>query len=361
MDELFPTFRRMARGKVGLPFAWPWYTTAARRRGLLRVIATAIEEKLPFVPLLEAWAQDERGVQRNRVRRLIRLLNEGVTIADAVEQVPGILRDEDALALRFDAQTGTVTTAVRESLAQQASVTSDQPARWRSTMFYLCALLLLGVPIVVFIEIKIIPAFRQIFSEFNLGLPRITEAFIAFVSLFEDYWWLWMLLILVGLSSLIFAAPGRFARREMARLFSSIRARHVAGVLRMIAITSNAGRPIAGALSTLARYHYDPAIRNKLLYVRNELEQGADLWPTMGAAGLLADPDVRALNLSERVGNRSWVLTQLAYGKNRRARRKLDRLSQLVLPAVVLLMGAFVLFQSVAIFMSMTSLIKSLA
>jgi type II secretory pathway component PulF len=81
----------------------------------------------------------------------------------------------------------------------------------------------------------------------------------------------------------------------------------------------------------------------------------------MGAAGLLADPDVRALNLSERVGNRSWVLTQLAYGKNRRAARQLDWMSQIVLPVAVLLLGSFVLFQAAAIFMSLTSLIRSLA
>src|SRR6476661_259177 len=203
MDELFPTFRRMSRGDVGAPLAWPWYTTAARRRGLLRVIATGIEEKLPLPPLLESWMQDERGVQRNRIRRLIRLLNEGATIADAIEQVPGALSDDDVLALRFDAQTGTVTTAIRESLAVQGGLIADPPARWRSTMFYFCAVLLLGLPVVAFILIKIMPAFRQIFKEFNLSLPPVTENFIGFVSIFGEYWWLFFLMLIAVLLSLV--------------------------------------------------------------------------------------------------------------------------------------------------------------
>src|SRR6476620_2125190 len=110
MDSRFPpTFRRLLGTRITLPFGWPWYTTAAQRRGLLRVIAVGIEEKLPLVPLLQAWMEDERGAQRDRLRRLIRLLNDEVSIADAVEQVPGILRDEDILAIRFDAHSGTST------------------------------------------------------------------------------------------------------------------------------------------------------------------------------------------------------------------------------------------------------------
>jgi type IV pilus assembly protein PilC len=360
MDDWFPTFRRWRLGELPAPFTWPWYTTTAQRRGLLHVIATGIEEKLPLSPLLEAWMQDERGVQRKRIRRLIRLLNEGTPIADAVEQVPGILRDEDVLALRFDAQTGTTTAAVRESLAAQTSFVSEPPAHWLSTILYLVVVGLIAVAIVIFMLISIIPKFRQIMSEFSLSLPPLTEAYVGLVSLFESYWWLWILLV-VMLLSILFTGPGRFARQSLSRMFGFIRGSRMANVLRLIAIASDAGRPIAGALSTLARYHYDATIRSKLLYVRNELEQGAELWPTMGAAGLLADPDVRALNLAERVGNRSWVLAQLAYGKNRGARLQLDRISQLLLPAAVLLLGSFVLFQSAAIFMSLTNLIKSLA
>ena len=129
----------------------------------------------------------------------------------------------------------------------------------------------------------------------------------------------------------------------------------------MIAIASNAGRPMAGALSTLARYHFDSTLRNKLSFVRNEMEQGANLWQSMSAVDLLTDADVRALNLAERLGNRTWVLTQLANAKNRRAIRRLDYASQLVLPAVVLLMGLFVLFQALALFTPLTNIIRGFA
>src|SRR3972149_10175512 len=96
MDAWFPTFRRLASTRVPFPIAtlWPWYTGAARRRGLLRLIAVGIEEKLPLAPLIEAWAADERGPQKYRLQRLARLLNEGTPLPDAVEQIPGVLAAE---------------------------------------------------------------------------------------------------------------------------------------------------------------------------------------------------------------------------------------------------------------------------
>jgi type IV pilus assembly protein PilC len=343
------------------PFGWPWYTTAVQRRGLLRVIAVGIEEKLPLVPLLESWAEDERGTQQKRVYRLIRLLNAGTSLADAVEQVPGVLRDEDILAIRFDAQSGTSATAIREALDDISDVASERPSRLRSTNLYLWTVLILGFPIVVFIEIQIFPKFRQIFREFDLQLPAVTEMFLQFTGMFASFAWLIILVLLVGLLSFVFARPGRLVRRKVARFVGPVRARRSAGLLRLIAIASKTGRPIAGALSTLARYHFDPTLRNKLLFVRNELEQGADLWQSMSTADLITDADVRALDLAERLGNRSWVLTQLAFAKNRRAVRRLDQVSQLLLPVVVLLMGMFVLFQGLALITPLANLIRGLA
>jgi type II secretory pathway component PulF len=324
------------------------------------VIAVGIEEKLPLVPLLKVWAEDERGTQQKRVRLLVRLLNDGASLADAVEQVPGILRDEDILAIRFDAQSGTTTTAVREIL-DDPTVVRDRPSRPRNTGLYLWTVLILGFPIIVFIEMLIVPKFRQIFREFNLQLPAVTESFLHLTGIFASFAWLFILILLVVLLSFVFARPGRWARREIARVFAPARAQRSAGLLRLIAIASNTGRPIAGALSTLARYHFDPALRNKLLFVRNELEQGADLWHSMSAADLISDADVRALDLAERLGNRSWVLTQLASAKSRRAMRRLDHLSQLLLPGIVLLLGMFVLFQSLALFTPLTNMVRSLA
>jgi type II secretory pathway component PulF len=110
----------------------------------------------------------------------------------------------------------------------------------------------------------------------------------------------------------------------------------------------------------LARYHFDPAIRRDLLFVRNEVEQGADVWHSLTAAGLLTKPEAHALRISEQANNRPWVLRQLVGVKRRRTMRSLDRASEFVLPAIVLGMAGLVLFQALTILDPLRRLIEGL-
>jgi type II secretory pathway component PulF len=184
---------------------------------------------------------------------------------------------------------------------------------------------------------------------------------IAFASFFADYWYVFALVVIAA-CWLVFASwPGRRLRRTiLARTFWPLRELRVADVFQQLGVAAEAGRPIAGAVSTLARYHFDSALRNQLLFIRNEIEQGADVWQSMGAAGLLAPAEVRVLCLAERVGNRPWALRQIAQLKKRQTTRRLARWSELAAPLVVILMGAFVLFQALGIFGPLASILHSL-
>jgi type II secretory pathway component PulF len=347
--------------RVSPPFTWLWFTTASQRRGLMRLIAVGIEEKLPLAPLLGAWSADQRGVQRYRVLRVVNLLNQGVSLADALEQVPGVLQEEEILAIRFDAQSGTVTKTIRENVDEGSTNFPERPTGFRSTIMYACTMMLLGFPVVVFIQMKIMPALNDILREYGMGTPSVTEWSVRLSEGFTSYGWLAILGLVVCLLSMLFASPGRLLRRAARRLFRPFSDLRLADLLRKLAIATGAGRPIAGALSTLARYHFDAAIRHKLLFVRNEMEQGADLWQSMNDVDLITSHEVRVMDMAERVGNRSWALTQLAYGKSRRATRRLERSSQVLLPVVVLLMGAFVLIQVLAVFVPVIQIVLNLA
>jgi type II secretory pathway component PulF len=322
----------------------------------------AAEERLALPPLLDAWAADERGVQRGRVRRLARLLDQGVPLAEAVEQVPGALRDEDVLAIRFGAQSGSLASAVRDSLDGEHAPAAENVSMFRKNVIYLCVFAAVGAFIITFLQIKIVPAFYAIYQDFDLEPPQALRWSSEFARTFENTWYLWALAIL-GVMWLAFSVrSGRRVRRAIVGRFSrAARELRSADVLQKLGLAAKAGRPIAGSLSTLARYHYDPAMRNKLLFIRNEVEQGADLWQSMTGAGLLGRNEGELLRTADRVGNRPWVLGQLAAGKKRRTTRRLERLSELFLPAMLLLLGAFVLFQALSIFTPMVDLINNLS
>lgn len=361
MNSWFPTFRRLANTRVPFPSWRPGRTTLGQRRSALRLIAVATEEKLPLSPLIEAWAADERGVQKHRLHRLAGLLKDGTPLPDAVEQIPGVLRDEDILAIRFDAQSGTLTAAVRQVLEEFQPTPASGPSRFRQTMIYVCTVLLVAFLIVTFLQIEIVPEFNKIAEEFQIEQPAVLHWSQHLAVTFTNFWWLGALALVVLLWSTFSARPGRFVRHMiLGRFYRPWRELRSAEVLHKLSVAARAGRPVPGALSTLARYHFDPTTRHKLLFVRNEVEQGADVWQSMTAVGLLTPPEVRLLKTAERVGNRPWALKQLAQGKKRRTSRRLGRMSELLLPAIVLVMGGFVLFQALTIFLPLTQFIYGL-
>jgi type II secretory pathway component PulF len=352
MVEQFPTFRQLAGW-----FAGSW-TTSAQRQSLLRLIAVAAEEKLPLDPLLEAWAKDEGGLQRRRLLSLAQMLKGGTPLPDAVETVPGILREDDVLAIRFGAQSGALAPAIREVLAGSQTA-QFRPAKTRGSFEYVVTVLLVSSLIVGFIEVKIRPALRQIFAEYGMKAPVFRFSW-EFGEFLVHYWYLPVFGLLVLFWFAFSARPGRFLRRTfLGRFVYPLRELRAAEVLKSLSVAAAAGRPMPGALSTLARYHFDPRVRNKLLFVRNEVEQGAEVWQSMAHAGLVTSPEARVLETAERVGNRPWALQQLAAGKERRTKRRLDRWSELLLPVLVAAMGIFVLFEALSLFVPLTKLLEA--
>ncbi|HMP06988.1 MAG TPA: hypothetical protein PJ982_11600, partial [Lacipirellulaceae bacterium] len=288
---------------------WPWRTRAVARRSLVRLLAAATEERLALAPLLEAWAVDQRGVQQRRVRRLAQLLREGVPLAEAVEQAPGALGDADVLAVQFGVQSGALATTLRDAVAHDANPAGPQV---RKMVLYLGFVALAAAAIVAFTQVKIAPMFQQIYDDFDLDTPLAFRAATRVADGLASFWPVAALAALAAAWIAFTIRGGRWFRRQVAgRLLQPVRELRSADVLQKLQVAAAAGRPLAGSLSTLARQHYDPAMRHKLLFVRNELEQGAEPWDSMAAAGLLDGAEADLLRSADRLGNRPWALGEL--------------------------------------------------
>jgi type II secretory pathway component PulF len=300
-------------------------------------------------------------VQRRRLRKLARLLAQGRPLVEAVELVPGVLREEDLLAIRFDAQTGTRTAAMRESLKDAPAATTSSAPRVVRAVVYFFLLVPIGLVLVAFTQINFVPVLGKIFNEFGAEMPpALAWSFASRGTAFING----MLAVIALGAVLLWLLATRSGRPVRAALFGRLlrpwHEQRAAGVLQNIAVAASAGRPIPGALSTLARYHFDPTIRRELLYVRNEVEQGADVWPSLTGVGMLSDAESQLLGGAQASGNLPWVLRQLVAAKERRTSRWIEGASEVVMPALVVVMAALVMFQALTVFQPLVRIISIL-
>ena len=107
-----------------------------------------------------------------------------------------------------------------------------------------------------------------------------------------------------------------------------------------------AGRPLPAAISTLARYHFDKSVREKLLFARNEIEQGADDWTSLTESRLLTPQEASALANSS--SSRSHISgdaatrrleTEHRHTAEQKRRRTRSPIMTLFFAAIVLLIG----------------------
>lgn len=340
---------------------WPRRTSTAQRKAVLRLIAVATEERLSLAPLLRAWAADEQGPQSGRVERLADLIERGVALPDAVEQVPGVVSDEDVLTIRFGSQAGVLSRAIRESLGQGDLYSPRLTADLRRALVYFVLMTVIGLTIFAFIQLKITPVMFKMVNEFSTS-PVVPLRWTQWAgNALAGYWWLPVLLVLLAIWAAVSTRGGRFVRQSlMNRLLRPLRDWQAAEIVQRLSVATGAGRPVPASISTLARYHFDPSTRHKLLFVRNEVELGADVWESMASVQLLTQPEAAVLESANRLENRAWALAQVARAKKRRVTRRLERLSALVLPSLVILAGGLVLVQALAVLETTVEFIRGM-
>lgn len=367
MTELFPTFARIWPGPWNLPLQlstpwWPADTLASKQRSLLRVLSVATAERLELAPLVGSLAEEHRGRYRRRLKRLAQRLAAATALPEALEQTPGALSDEQVLAVRFAIQSGTLCESLR-SLVKRGEQPSNQIGhRMRQIGFYGTLVSAFFLLVLSFMMIKIIPSFRAIFDDFELSLPRLSELLIRISVAAVNYWYAIVLALIFAVWLVRSEISRRFFRRRvLSRMLPTVVQLRSADLLSLLAVAHQAGRPLPGAISTLARYHYDSLIRHKLLFVRNEVEQGAELSSSLAAAGLLSPAESRALASSTSTDTTVWTLRCLADWKQTRVARRFDTYVDFLLPAVVLFMASIVLFTAMATLLPLFELTMSLS
>ena len=384
MTESFPTFRKwfgklrdLVRTGEGagrlrdlLPPPWrlsPWRPgegRAARQRTTLRMIAAGAANQVPLAPVADALAREHRWFYRGKLHALARRLSGGIPLADALEQTPGVVADEAVLAARFGSESGTLAASLAEIAERDESAALAVRRRYRTGAWYFFGLGAALIVVSTFMLVRVVPSFVEIFGDFSLETPSALQAFIATGRAFHVV----LPVVFFGAALLLFALVvtrgglARWLSRSVyGRAFRPVASLRIGQLWSCLSTASAAGRPLAGAVSTLARYHYDPSIRRRLLFVRNELDHGAELFGSLAAVGLAPPAEVVVIQRAEPGDERTWTLRQLAQARRDRTLARLDRWADVLFPAAVIVVGLAVLLVAVAIMAPLNNLVGGLS
>lgn len=343
----------------------PWLSTtwipgsqvAEQQATFLALLHASLRESVPLAPMIRALSREYPGSYQMKLLRVSGLIDQGEDWLDAIEQTPGTLPEDSVLALRLGQQSGIIHPTLEQLRIENASELIDQePQQWRSYLVYWFAVSLMIVSILTAISYFIIPTFLKMLEEFGIkGKQNLL--------LYGRYIAAPIRIALVLLCLGILLSWSQTIRSWLVRILRipvSSREQKHSSLLGILANVVEHGRPMAGAFSTLAKYHTDSKIREKLLVARNEIEQGSDAWVSLKSVGLLSESQTKALE-GQSNEDQAWILRSLAKSIDSKQRYRWQWFQSIIHPLITFAFGIAVLGISAAVIDVLYSIVIELA
>jgi type II secretory pathway component PulF len=303
------------------------------------------------------WFWHRRHSFDYKVSVVADLLEDGVSLEEALQAVPGVASQETLLAIGVGASSKRLALSLRGAARKpENSVLMEVLPR----LFYPLVLLAFISVFLTFWGIYILPKIKGIFRDFKLPLPDVTQWVADVAEYFMAYGLVLPLLLVLAIVFLLLCCntafcwycPGlsRFYRMYM-------RSR----LLKMLSVLLDAGLTAPMAVEELAQAgFFRGLLQRRLKMAMHDLEQGEPLAETLYRRGFLSRAMVALVKAAEGIRNLPWVLSELGDNLARRVVGRLLRFSQLFAPISVVAVGVLVGFIVLGIFMPLIQIMMEM-
>jgi len=321
-----------------------------------RQLATLTKAGLPLIeglsPLIEQMEHTALKRVLSHVRQQVR---EGRSFADALQAHPRVFSSIYVNMVRAGEESGTLETV----LARLADYSEDQARLLRtvqSALTYPLLMVAVASAILLFLLAYVVPQVTRIFSETGQKLPVATRLLIGLSSFLANYWWLFLVIGASGMlggARLLRTAKGReWYDRVLLRLpwvGRLLQRLSVARVARTLSTLLASGVPLLSALGIVSHLVSNTLLRRALEEARASVQEGESLTTPLKRSGLFPAMFTQMITVGERSGELEELLTRAAEAYDEEVATALARLTSLLEPLTILVMGGVVLFIVLAI------------
>lgn len=309
------------------------------------------------VPLLRALDTLQRAGSNPRLAALVRQTRESVaageSLADALMHNAGVFPTLHIAMVRAGERGGFLED-VLTNLAQFIERQDELAGKVRGALLYPLILTILGVAVMLFALIGLVPRFKPLFKDVPLPLPS-RMLFIA-SDLVTEHWPMTLgVVVLVGL------VVGAFGRSEAGRdLWDRLQFRiPVAGyALQMTCVTRFCrilGTMLANGVAILPALAIAKDAAGARLLARTigqaaeSVRAGQTLAQPLRDGGMFPAEVIEMIAVAEESNQLEKVLVEIANTVERRTNRRIDDVVRLIEPLVLIVIASAIMFMAVGL------------
>ncbi|WP_407293795.1 type II secretion system inner membrane protein GspF [Stutzerimonas zhaodongensis] len=321
------------------------------------------------IPLTEALSTLERQLDPSSKRVLASVggtVAEGHGLADSLRR-HGAPFDTLYCALVEAGEHSGRLAAVLERLADYLEQVQRQRHKARTALIYPGVLMCVSVIVVVGLMTFVVPRLTEQFDHAGRSLPAITQVLIGFSDalVVAGPWLLGTILLLGGIASILLRQASWRYRRDrlllrLPRLGTLFAVLESARLSRSLAILCGSGVPLLESLQVGTATVGNGVIRAALERARDQVETGISLHRSLGSSGHFPPMLINMVASGEASGTLPDMLERVADNQERAFARQVDMALALFEPAMILTMGAIVLFIVLAVLLPIMQLNQGL-
>jgi len=305
------------------------------------------------VPLLQSFDIVGKGAPNPAVGKLVfdikTDVETGSSLAQAFRRYPLYFDQLFCNLVQAGEQAGILETLLDRLATYQEKILAIQ-SKIKSALFYPIAIIVVAFIITAVIMIFVIPAFKEVFTNFGADLPGPTLFVMAISDYFVKYWYLIFGVTIGGVIGFLQAwkrsiAVQIFMDRLMLRmpLFGSLVKKSViARWTRTLSTMFAAGVPLVEALDSVggASGNYVYTIATK--QIQQEVSTGTSLTAAMQNALIFPPMVIQMTSIGEETGALDSMLSKVADFYEAEVDDAVEALSSLMEPMIMVVLGTLI-------------------
>jgi len=325
-----------------------------RQRDLLvmtQELATLLSSGLPLdraLSVLNGLTTKEE--LKKAVSQILRAVQQGKSLAEALTDYPKIFPPLYVNMVKAG-EVGGFLDAALQRLAEYMERSQQVQDEIKSALTYPVLLTFTGGASLIILLTYVLPKFSTIFGDLGQALPTSTRILLGISAGLRSYWWM-LLLICAGLwlgARQYLATPqGRFLWdrwRLRAWVFGPLLLkREVGRFARTLGTLLKSGVPLLQALEVVQDVVGNEMVSRALKEVRVGVREGQGIAGPLGRSGVFPTLALQMVSVGEETGRLDEMLMRVAEYYERDTFNQVKRLTSLLEPALILIMGLAVGF-----------------
>ncbi len=337
---------------------WRFLTEGAGVRGRLtgrrflsfnQELLVLIRSGMPILQVLDTLIERmEPGGFLEALREIRNEVKGGSILSEAFGKFPQFFPHLYVASVKAGERTGDLPITIGRYIAYQKRVEAIR-AKIRSASFYPTLLTLAVVAVVLFLMLFVIPSFTQIYADAKVELPLLTRLLVAAADGLGKGISVWLPALLGALIAgriLLRSERGRWITDRLKLklpYFSNLHVEYaISSFCRTFGTTLSSGIPAVQALQMSRGTLNNLVLEGHLSIAIRKVEEGTGLGAALDQTGFFPVIALRMIGVGETTGALSEMLGDVAEYFEGEVEHRLERLTTLIEPLMMLTMGLLI-------------------